>query len=73
MGVDLPLRVTQHRWKKFISYSMLKEFWKNTKLKFLPKMGVALPRPSGWPNITENNSENCIDHKLPNETYLYLT
>ena len=27
-------------------------------------MGVALSRPSGWPKITENNSENFIDHKL---------
>ena len=27
-------------------------------------MGVALSRPSGWPYIAENNSENFIDHKL---------
>ena len=27
-------------------------------------MGVALPRPSGWPKIAENNSENFIVHKL---------
>ena len=27
-------------------------------------MGVALSRPSGWPNIAENNSENFIDHKF---------
>ena len=27
-------------------------------------MGVALPCPSGWPNIAENNFENVIDHKL---------
>ena len=25
---------------------------KNIKLQFLPKMGVVLPRPSVWPNIT---------------------
>ena len=27
-------------------------------------MGLALTRPSGLPNIVENNSENFIDHKL---------
>ena len=27
-------------------------------------MGVALPRPSGWPNITEKNPKLFIDHKL---------
>ena len=27
-------------------------------------MGVALPHPSGRPNIAKNNSENFIDHKL---------
>ena len=27
-------------------------------------MGVALPRPSGWPNIAENNYENFINFKL---------
>ena len=43
---------------------MQTEFWKNTQIEFLPKIGVALQRPSGWPNIAENNSENFIDHKL---------
>ena len=27
-------------------------------------MGVALPRPSGLPNIAESNSENFSNHEL---------
>ena len=29
-------------------------------------MGVALPRPSGWPEVTENILKIFIDHKLQN-------
>ena len=30
------------------------------------KMGVALPRPSGWPEVAENILKIFIDHKLQN-------
>ena len=43
---------------------MQTEFWKNTQIYFLPKMGLAMPCPSVWPIIAENNSENVINHKL---------
>ena len=41
-------------------YETLVAFLSN--FNFCQKLGVALPRPSGWPDMPEKNSEFFIDH-----------
>ena len=55
-GPAKPVRVTQQFWILYWSWATW--FWRNFEkiinFNFCQKMGVVLPRPSGWPNLFGN-------------------